>query len=502
MNDRIIRPAKHDDSQTLAIQFREGAAIAVTANQLAAQAIENFHAGLGGFIAARDAEDAMLPGRSYDDAVLGMTFARDVAGSGLNVSTQKPGLRARVFMEEFGILRNSGYFGEDVIFNVHDDDSVRNVMKRLESVIMNPTGCVGLKGQARKIAIQQHIQNVADAAPNLFLFAELIKQSEVIITQQFTQLYARTLFPVLNLSTWLETWMYRRRSRGATRPAQSVDLSASAKRASRNNSEQTVPVARPLRFYQAGAAWNQMEIWRLAEAVANGMPTWNIVAERTEDAIASLMLSEDNLAFFGDPAAISNGIVGLLSPSAQTGITHTPAVTAFGAGDPETDRQLLIQASSSIVLQTEKIYSPNTLAVGTATWLYLTETRYGDLSNPSDRLVIDVAMDTLTKRGINEISWIPALGFRPDLRDQYLAQGLDATESQRLAGGIAGLHCMATFRKDPKVIELVVGKDVTPYPTQAEVLGETEVRYVIGAGGLAIYQPAACRITTAVGPTP
>ena len=61
--------------------------------------------------------------------------------------------------------------------------------------------------------------------------------------------------------------------------------------------------------------------------------------------------------------------------------------------------------------------------------------------------------------------------------------------------------CMATFRKDPKVIELVVGKDVTPYPTQAEVLGETEVRYVIGAGGLAIYQPAACRITTAVGPT-
>jgi hypothetical protein len=294
--------------------------------------------------------------------------------------------------------------------------------------------------------------------------------------------------------------MFRRRGVTQPMPAQPIDLSAPNKRASRNAGETTVPVARPLRAYSEGAAWNQMEIWRMTEAVANGMPTWNIIESRTKMALRSLMLAENNLAFFGDAAAVDGSIVGLLSATGLTGIPQAPAGTPFGGGNPEDDRLLLIAASSDIILQTERLYQPNTLAVGTATWLYLTETRYGDLSNPSDRLVIDVAMDTLRQRGINEIAWIPELGFRPDVENRYLAQGLSAGEAERLAGGIAGEHCMVTFRKDPEVAELVVGKDVTPYPTQSEVLGETEVRFAAQFGGLAIYQPAAMRITTNVGP--
>jgi hypothetical protein len=499
MNDRIIRP-RNDTSAMLAVRFTDAGPTAVTANMLIEEAKANFRKGLGGFLRVRDATPEELPARSYDDKVKGIHFARDMMGGGTNVARQKPGLNTQRLMFEFGVLKNMGIFSPSTMFNVHDDATVGVVADELEKAICDVPNIMHLRGAARDQAIEIHVRQFADAAPNLFTFLELIKQSERVIEQRFTQLYARGLFPVANLNTWLETWMFRRRGDTDAQPAQPIDLSGTNKRSSRNNGEQTVPVARPLRAYSEGASWNQMELWRMAEAVANGMPTWNIVDSRTKKAIRSLMLAENNLAFFGDPAAIANGIVGLLSPQAQTGIVHTNASTKFGAGSPETDRVTLIEATSSILLQTEREYQPDTLAVGTATWLYITETRYGSLANPSDKLVIDVAMDTLRMRGVNEISWIPELGYRPDVKAKYVAQGLDATESERLAGGIATKHAMATFRKDADVVELVVGKDVIPYPSQSEVLGETEARYALSSGGLAIYQPAAMRITTDVGP--
>jgi hypothetical protein len=499
MNDRIIRP-RHDTSKMLAVRFTDAGPVAVTSNMLVADAKASFRAGLGGFLRVRDALPEELPGRSYDDKVKGIQFARDMMGGGTNVARQKPGLRTQQLFAEFGVLKNMGIFSPSTMFNIHDDATIGVVADELEKAICDVPNIMHLKGAARDQAIETHVRMFADAAPNLFTFLELIKQSERIIEQIFTKLHARALFPILNLNTWLETWMFRRRGDTDAVPAQPIDLSGTNKRSSRNNGEQTVPVARPLRAYSEGASWNQMELWRMAEAVANGMPTWNIVDTRTKKAIRALMLAENNLAFFGDPAAIDSGIVGLLSPQAKTGIVHTNASTKFGAGTPETDRVTLIEASSSILLQTEQEFAPDTFAVGTATWLYLTETRYGDLANPSDKLVIDVAMDTLSKRGINEISWIPELGYRPDVKAKYLAQTLDSTEAERLSGGIAGKHCMATFRRDADIVELVVGKDVVPYPSQSEVLGETEARYALSCGGLAIYQPAAMRITTDCGP--
>ncbi len=499
MQSRIARP-KNDNSPMLAVRFTDEGPVGITSRQLADEAKANFRAGAGAFLLARDALPEELAGRSFDDRRSGIHFARDMMGGGTsNVAAQMPGLNAQRLIYEFGVLKNMGVM-EGVRFNVHDDSTVAPVADALERAICDVPGLSLLTGAAREQAISQHVRMFCDAAPTLFNFLELIKQSEKVIEQRFTQLYARNLFPILNLNTWLETWMFRRRGDTLAMPAQPIDLSGTNKRSSRNNGEQIVPVPRPLRAYSEGANWNQMELWRMAEAVANGMPTWNVIDTRTKKAIRSLMLSENNLAFFGDPPAMAGGIHGLLSPQATTGITHTNAGTKFGAGDPETDRQTLIQATTSIMLTTKREYMPDTLAVGTKSWLYLTETRYGDLSNPSDRLVIDVAMDTLRMRGINEISWIPELGYDADLEAQYIAQGIGASEAERLAGGIAGEHCMATFRKDAEIVELVVGKDVLPYPAQSEVLGETEVRYAASFGGLAIYQPAAIYITTEVGP--
>lgn len=489
----------------------------ITVGDRIAAAKKNYLDGLGAFVRpARDARDGELNARPFDDRTPGILVGRDMLGSGYSPS-QKPGLNTSKLIQEFGNLRNIGVFDsldsaegltdeqreafKSLRFNTHDEGSIANVADALDVVMRRVPGLTdNIREPARSQMIAEHVRGIVDAAPNLFNFLELVKRTEKIIEKIYTQISARSLFSIANLNTWLETWLFHRLNETQPMPAQPIDLSGPNKRSTVNSGEEFKPVARMLRAYSEGATWNQMELWRMAEAIGNGAPRYDIVNRRTDRAIKSLMLAENNLAFFGDPAAIAQGLVGLLSPSAASGITHTPAGTAFGAGTPETDRQLLLAASESILLQTEQEFAPDTLAVGTKTWIYITGKRYGDLGNPSDKLVIDVALDTLRLRGIREISWIPEMGYRADVQATYQKQGIDSAEAQRLAGGIAGQHCMATFKNSPDVIELVVGKDVVPYPAQSEVHGQFENRFAASFGGLAIYQPAAIRITTNVGP--
>jgi hypothetical protein len=510
MNDRI---RNQDDVLNAVVELRLGrdSVELITGAQVRDEAITKFRTTGSRYLIEANATIDMLTQNTAEDRADGYLITRDSLGTnmGMMVShAMRPGLNRNVLLGEWNNLVAGRYVndqGGEIAFNLHDEDAMWQALIAVQQASID-LDVSAIPARDRKLARINHAKAVADVAPNLFVFAELIKQSEIIIRQQYTKLHARSMFPVLNLNTWLEIWRFTRYDESAVEPAQPIDMRRQPGRLEGARSEEVVPILRPLRAYARGARWDQIELWRLAEAVANGAMSLgqglSITESRTKRAIDSLLLAEDNLAFFGDANAVDNSLIGVLSPTGVSKIPHVPAAVPFGGGDAEDDRKLLLAGSTSIALQTEKEMAPDTVALGTESFLYITEARYGDLSNASSDLVIDEALKTLRMRGINTITWCPPLGYRPDVKARYEAQGLATTEAERLAGGIAGEHCMLVYKKDPETMAMVVGKDVTPYPSQSEVLGETEVRYCASFGAMAIFQPATARVYTNVGPIP
>lgn len=336
---------------------------------------------------------------------------------------------------------------------------------------------------------------VIDNAPGIYLFTELLKRSEKLIEEDFTELYARTVFPIYDLNTWLPNWVYERIDDRAALP-QTVDLEylpSNAPRGQENRAQET----RPLIYWHHAASWSNLELLRYAEAVANGAPRIQLDQRRINAAIRMMNWFENSLAFAGNTQL---NIQGLFSPAAQTGIERVPAGGGFGSGTTEDDRQLLTREAKLIIENTEKRLAPNTIMLSTASWLYVTDQRYGDVQNPNNAPVIDVAEETLRRLGVTEVMWIPEVGFRQPEQARLEALGIPTAEAQRLAGGISGNQEMITLRRDPEVLEMVVAKTRVMYPARETVNDRVEARMLQGGGGMVFYKPEAIKITTDVGP--
>lgn len=339
------------------------------------------------------------------------------------------------------------------------------------------------------------MNRVIDNAPGIYLFTELLKRSEVLIEEDFTELYARTIFPILDLNTWLPQWLYERIDDRAMFP-QTVDVEYLPSNAPRGQ-ENRAAVPRPLVYWHTAASWSNLELLRYAEAVANGAPNIQLDQRRINAAIRMMNWFEDCLAFFGSTQL---NIQGMFSPEAQTGIERIASGGGFGSGTTEADRELLTREAKLIIENTEKRLAPNTIMLSTASWLYVTDKRYGDAANPSNETVLQAAEATLTKLGVTDVLWVPEVGWRQAQQDRLEAHGLPAAEAERLAGGIDGDQAMITMRRDPEVAELVVAKNRVMYPARETVNDRVEARMLQGGGGMVFYRPEAIKITTNVGP--
>jgi hypothetical protein len=339
------------------------------------------------------------------------------------------------------------------------------------------------------------VNRVIDNAPGLYLFTELLKRSEKVIEEDFTGFWARSIFPIMDLNTWLPQWLYERRDDRGVFP-QVVDVEYLSGNVGRG-SENRAAVPRPLVYWHTAASWSGLELARHAEAVANGSTNIALDQSRINTAIRMMNWMEDIFAWFGNDDL---DIHGVFSPEAKTGIERVPSGGGFGSGNPEDDRALLTREVKLIRNNTGRALTPNTLMLSTASWDYVVEKRYGDETNNSNESILETAEYALRKLGVTDILWIPEVGWRDGEQKRLADHGVPAAEAERLAGGLDGEQCMVTMRRDPNVAEMVVAKNRVMYPARETVNDRIEARMLQGGGGMVFYKPEAVKITTDVGP--
>src|SRR5690606_34397472 len=98
--------------------------------------------------------------------------------------------------------------------------------------------------------------------------------SEKLIEEDYTRLWARAIFPIMDLNTWLPQWTYERIDDRTTFP-ELVDIEYLPSNAPRSSNNRA-PAVRPLVFWHHAASWSNLELLRYAEAVANGAPNENL----------------------------------------------------------------------------------------------------------------------------------------------------------------------------------------------------------------------------------
>jgi len=407
--------------------------------------------------------------------------------------TNDAGVDHERFLKEFGALKLYGII--DSLPDFSSDESMVEAMGKIHDLALD---------EAQRSNVDDGRTNrVIDAAPGLYLFSELLKRTEKLIEEDFTELWARRIFPILNLNTWMPQWYFERIDDRGTLPSY-IDIERLPSNAQRGSENRDAEL-RNLAFYMHAASWSKLELMRYAEAVANGAPNIKLDRRRIDTAIRMMNFKEDLITFFGDTDV---NILGLYSDEEMTEIERIPSADAggaFGSGDAEVDRNLLIEAVERIGKDTEQVLLPDTIMLSTETWYYVNKTLYGTVdSNAGDnKTILDMAMQSLEKFGIKDILWVPEVGYSAKQAERLEAHGLSPAEAQKYAGGDGdGLQSMVVCKRDADVMEMVVAKDRTMYPAAETRTDRVETRMMQGSGGLAVYKPAGVKIVTDVGPNP
>lgn len=396
------------------------------------------------------------------------------------------------FIDEATKLAARGLISE--LPNFESDESMMQFMGKVHDMAQEE-GVRTYKGETRT-------NRVVDAAPGLYLFSELLKRTEILVEEDFTELWARRIFPIRNLNTYLPQWYFERIDDRTVLPW-NVDLErlpSDAQRGSENRDSEL----RNLMFYMHAASWSKLELMRYAEAQANGAPRLALDRRRIDAAIRMMNLKEDLITFFGDN---DTNIFGLYTAQAKTGIERIASTVyggPFGTDNGEADRRLLTGPVKQIIENTEQILAPDTIMVGTRTWLYINDILYGtvDSNATANRTIMEQAMETLRRFGIKDILWVPEVGYSAQQSTRLRARGLSQAEADRYAGGENGEQTMVVCKRDAGVGEMIVAKDRTMYPAAETRTDRVETRMLQGSGGLAVYKPEGYKIIRDVGPNP
>jgi hypothetical protein len=395
------------------------------------------------------------------------------------------------FRDEADKLISRGYIkryvGRQVDWN--EDESIMDFFLHVQDALANATH-------------PNTARDIASAGPSIFLFTELMKRTEKIVEEELTEMWARRIFPIRMLNTWLPIWMYTREAQQSSALPQYVNYDEVPSNIPRH-SERRVPVTPRLVYFDEGASWTQHELWVMAEAVANGAASYQFDVKRTNAAKRNLLYKENLLAFFGDTEVV---IKGALSGQAITGIQEIPATVQFGSGDAEQDRSLLVNTAMYISSNSDEVLKPNFIGLSNTAFYHCISQRYGNESNSSDQTVAGACLQTLKDIGITTLTRIPELGPRAAEETKLISRGVNATMAERLSGGLnvivedepTQVDAIMFAKMDSEVWELVVAKDITMYPAAETMRGKTEIRMVMGSGGMEVYQPEGVKYVTNV----
>lgn len=381
--------------------------------------------------------------------------------------------------------------GIGVGLNIYDHGAFTAILDQVGDAVTGEPGVVP------SAADMVRARQVFDAAPRLFLWQEAMKMTNRVIEESFTQLSARTFLPTVNHNTWFTTYAYERDQDLDLGFAQYVNVAALPSSSSRQ-SENREPVLRNLVFFDADASWTQMELWQYAEAMANGATRKALNTSRIARARRKLAHWENVLMYFGDDQV---NIKGLLS--AGTEIPRVAAANKLGAAGTtaEDDRRLIVDHVANRINQTAEIFKPNVVALGLKSWLWINKQIFGTLAsgNNGDTVAMTV-LKAIQPMGISSLSLVPEFGYRQAEADRMEQKGMSTAEAERIAGGIDKTDVMVVMKRDPKIGEAVIGKDVTMLPEELTIRGRTEMRWVQSCGGYEAYEPEGHQIVTDIGP--
>lgn len=318
-----------------------------------------------------------------------------------------------------------------------------------------------------------------DSSDNLYFQHQLTLFLNEVDRVEYREVNARNIIPTLFVNQpGMLRWEYMQ-----------VEGYGKAEITSTNSNDMPVvnvtgrPFSNEVRELRLGAKFSRQELIRAQFANRMGPISNDIYREKLEYARLGLLMLEQEIAWFGNADYQLKGYL-----SEGTGIGKEP-----NQGQKLQDQTSPADMFSILNTGVTKIAStegerPNTLGLGTRAFLAVNQKITG-LNN-------DMTVGQAFIQGspwIEEIVWIPQLGFRQDLYVE-LAKTMPLAEAERLAGGIKKQDVMLTWHRDPSRSRLIVAQDLVMTPPTINDAQETTVAQFLYTGGLEIKRPRAHHI--------
>ena len=200
------------------------------------------------------------------------------------------------------------------------------------------------------------------------------------------------------------------------------------------------------------AEWDLDDILAAQLASQNGYAGTAQIDQAKLNAARKLTLKkEEEIAWFGAPKF---DLLGYLSEG--TAIPKQPSPHLLNLNQtPANMYEVLNTGVNAIVTETYGIETPNTIGLGTEDFIAVNSKITGD---NQDRTVGQAFVDQ--NSWIEEIVWIPELGFSQQAFDQLIQDGYSNEEATRLAGGINGESVMMTWDRSIDKSALIVVSDL------------------------------------------
>lgn len=337
-----------------------------------------------------------------------------------------------------------------------------------------------------------------DAAPNLYIAQETIRQTGEIIEEDLVEMSARTLIPSVTLNTWMDAYRYDRVASKLSSVAMPIALDSLTEQGVPQSSYfQRTPVYKPLEFFRSGASWEFFELERLAEARSNGAPNLDIVNDRLKNARLEQEVTYNFTTLFGFPMSGRQGLFDALVAANRT----VGAAQQLGANnDPEEDLAIFVDNWTEMIVSSVNIERPDTIALGTGAWVYINTTDYKSTDAGMNESLAQAIMRQLGPLGLKDIVWAPEMDYRAEQETAWQEEtSLPAALAAKWAGGLNGENVILMYQKDVEKGRMVIGKPIAARP-QETVQDRTTVNLIQSLGDYDLRRPISQRLITDVGP--
>ena len=365
--------------------------------------------------------------------------------------------------------------------NVADAAGLPGGMLRDKAQIEAVVGTV--LGQNSSMSAKQ----LLDSAPTLYAYGDLIYRMPEVLREVLTAPYARTVFPVLALSTWMQTW-----EQPAIRERSGYAQIGNLSRTTRTPTLQHESAGRrvgSIEYMKSGADWDWLELAKAAEARDRGARiNYDFVSSRLMSARREILRTENLIVMFGLDGTNIKGLLSDDNVGGTNGILTNNSAQTFVDATPDQARDMLLTGAIAIIENGEREASIDSIALGTNAWVQVNKKIYTDAASNTGRTVLEMAVESLAKFGVRNIVWLPELDHKPARIAQLQQHGFSLANAQAYAGGRNQQNVMLTFSSDIEAGRIIEGRAIAARPPET-AHGVTEVMMYASTGGFDLPQP-------------